>query len=285
MGKSTKENETKKTIRTKKEKVDELNTKKTTTSNEKKKNVSTKSTKKETLTVSKKKKNAVIKTTAKSSTTKKATTRKRKTASKKLEDSPKMKLDILEYYDLPYRYDQTVVKLLFQTPKTLFVYWDITDEDRKNYQKQYGENFFEDTKPVLVIHNETMNYSFEIEINDFANSWYFNISDPNCKYVIELGRRPKNQNIYFPDNYLYITSSNKLDAPNDKVLFNDNGGKIVYKNAKTHQLSEKDFGSITFMNNLKHIHSISDLYHKIYQQDILDELENQSVKNPSSGII
>ena len=70
------------------------------------------------------------------------------------------KINILEYYDLPYRYNQTVVKVLAQTPTTLFIYWDISDEDRNNFVKQYGENFFNDTKPVLIIHNKTMNYSF-----------------------------------------------------------------------------------------------------------------------------
>ncbi|MEI3434642.1 MAG: hypothetical protein V8R26_06685 [Clostridia bacterium] len=40
-----------------------------------------------------------------------------------------------------------------------------------------------------------MNYTFEIEINDFANCWYFNINDEKCEYVVELGRRPKNNNI------------------------------------------------------------------------------------------
>lgn len=286
MEKSTKENKTQKNVRAKKEKIDELKTTKTIVTDKKVKKSSTKSTRKEISETSKEKKSAVSKTTTRKSTSKKTTSsKKRKSTPKKLEDSPKMKIDLLEYYDLPYRYNQTIVKLLFQTPKTLFVYWDITDEDRENYQKQYGENFFENTKPVLVIHNETMNYSFEIEINDFANSWYFNVSDPNCKYVIELGRRPKNQDIALPNNYLYITSSNHLDSPNDHILFNHSDGKVIYKNAKTHQLSQKDFGSITYMNHLKHIYSISEFYHKIYEKNILDEIENHSIKNPSSGVI
>ena len=36
-----------------------------------------------------------------------------------------------EYYDLPYKYNKTVVKILAQTPKTLFVYWEISDKDRE----------------------------------------------------------------------------------------------------------------------------------------------------------
>ena len=38
---------------------------------------------------------------------------------------------LLEYYDLPYRYNETIVKILAQTPKKLFVYWDISDKDRR----------------------------------------------------------------------------------------------------------------------------------------------------------
>ena len=49
----------------------------------------------------------------------------------------------VEYYDLPYRYNQTVVKILAQTPTNLFVYWDISDEDRNSYIEQYGEDFFQ----------------------------------------------------------------------------------------------------------------------------------------------
>ena len=48
--------------------------------------------------------------------------------------------NIVEYYDLPYRYNQTVVKVLAQTPTNLFIYWDISDEDREQYVKEYLEN-------------------------------------------------------------------------------------------------------------------------------------------------
>ena len=93
-----------------------------------------------------------------------------------------------EFYDLPFRYNQTIIRILAQTPTTLFVYWEISDEDRTALKKQYGEYFFEITKPVLVVYNETLNYSFEIDIDDFANSWYLTVDDSNSKYKIELGR-------------------------------------------------------------------------------------------------
>ena len=39
-----------------------------------------------------------------------------------------------------------------------------------------------------------MKYSFEIPINDFANSWYLHINDSKCHYRVELGRRPNYYN-------------------------------------------------------------------------------------------
>lgn len=286
MEKSTKENKVKKVATTKKKTTTTAKSKSSTTKT--KKTTATKASKtvakKETTKKANATSSAVKKTIAKKAPTK-TTPKKKSSSTKKLDNTSKMKIDILEYYDLPYRYNQTVVKLLFQTPKTLFVYWDITDSDRENYQKQYGEHFFENTKPVLVVHNETKNYTFELEINDFANSWYFNIPDADCKYVIELGRRPKTNEVSIPNDYLYITSSNQLDTPNNRILFENTSGRVLYKNAKTHRLSEKDFGSITYMNNLKHIYSVSEFYHKIYEQELLQDAENRAMKNPTSGMM
>ena len=126
--------------------------------------------------------------------TKKTTsTAKKKTVTKKVKTTTPL-AEVVEYYDLPYRYNETIVKILYQSPETLFVYWDIADSDRENYIKQYGENFFNITRPVLIVHNDTMGYSFEIPINDFANSWYLHINDSKCNYRIELGRRPNYYN-------------------------------------------------------------------------------------------
>ena len=52
---------------------------------------------------------------------------------------------MIEYYDLPYRYNETVVKILAQTPKRMFVYWDISDSDREKYIKTFCEDLFEKT--------------------------------------------------------------------------------------------------------------------------------------------
>ena len=196
------------------------------------------------------------------------------------------KIEILEYYDLPYRYNQTVVKLLAQTPTTLFVYWDISDSDRENLIKSYGEKFFEETKPVLIIHNETNNYSFEVDINDFANSWYLHIPDSKCVYNIELGRRPiYKQNIqnninHTKTNYIYITSSNELEAPNDHILFDKLGDTVYFRNVKTNIIEGKKITSFSFIQNIGKIYNIYDVYKKMYPSE---DIKNFDFTNPSSG--
>ena len=197
------------------------------------------------------------------------------------------KIEILEYYDLPYRYNQTVVKVLAQTPTTLFIYWDISDDDRNNFIKQYGENFFNDTKPVLVIHNNTMHYSFEIDINDFANSWYLHVNDANCEYSVELGRRPKYYNderhVDIPNNYLYVSSSNTIEAPNDHVLFDKNLKTVYFKDVKTNIVTAKEITSISFIRNIGKIYNLYDLRSDFNKNSWINSNHWQlDLKNPSS---
>ena len=183
-----------------------------------------------------------------------------------------------EYYDLPQKYNKTVVKVLAQTPKTLFVYWEISDADIENFKKQYGDNFFETTKPVLIIHNDTLNYSFEVEINDFANSWYLHVNDSKSDYRIELGRRPFQINESIPTDYIYVTSSNEIESPNDHILFNNSQKMVYFRNVKTNVETSKPFVSLSFIKNMGKIYEIYDLYQELYKNE-----ENiEDLTNPSS---
>lgn len=267
-------------------------TKETTEKKDKKLNSRTTSAKKDSS--SSKKQNAksksATKSTAKSSNKKSKTVVSKKVATNKKTPSKKTSksttktskqklVNVLEYYDLPYRYNETTVKMLAQTPKTLFVYWEIADSDRENYIKQYGTDFSEKTKPVLIIRNTTMNYTFEIEINDFANCWYFNINDEKCEYSVELGRRPKENNYAnVPNNYLYITSSNKIESPNGHILFEKNQNVVFYKDVKTNKTFSKDIANFEFIKYFGKIYNIYDVYKKIYKKDEFLQKPN----NPTS---
>lgn len=278
--KSTSENIDKKTtIKQSKSKTTSKNTNKKSTS----KNIN-KSSKIDTNTT-KNKKSKSINSSKKGSA---KTNLKRSQVSPRTKKKRTPKVEILEYYDLPYRYNQTVIKILAQTPTTLFVYWDISDSDRENLINQYGEKFFDETKPVLIIHNESNNYSFEIEINDFANSWYLKIPDSKSVYSIELGRRQINiysKNIKpIKQNYLYITSSNKLEVPNNQILLNTLKDVVYFKNAKTNH--KEEFKISTFTKNINKIYNIYnvnniyDIYKTIYTSE---DIKNFDLNNPSSG--
>ncbi len=209
--------------------------------------------------------------------TKKTTTKKRTTT----KVAKTKKVETVEYYDLPYRYNQTIIKTLAQTPTTLFIYWDISDKDRENYENQYGKNFFEITKPVLIVYNDTLGYNFEIEINDFANSWYLHVADSKCNYRIELGRRPIQKNEDINVDYIYITSSNKIESPNDKILFNPNQKMIYFRNVKTNVVTSKSINTLSFIQNMGKFYDIYDFYKAIYQNENIEEIYNNS--NPSSS--
>lgn len=250
---------------------------KTTSSKKTAKAANSKTTSKTTGT-----KKATNNTTAKRSNSKKTTNKvAKKTVAKKVTKRVSKPLETVEYYDLPYRYNQTVIKLLAQTPTTLFIYWDISDKDRKTFEDQYGENFFNETRPVLIVHNDTLNYSFEVEINDFANSWYLHVADSKCDYRIELGRRPivKKDKLEHTD-YIYVTTSNELESPNDRILLNKEQKMVYFRNVKTGATQEKQFASLSFMRNMGKIYNIYDLYKTIYKNENVEDIYD--LTNPSS---
>ena len=201
----------------------------------------------------------------------------------------------IEYYDLPYRYNETVVKILAQTPKRLFVYWDVADSDRERYIKAFGENFFNDTYPVLLIHNDDKNYTFEVPINDFANSWYLDINDPKSKYTIQLGRKFREQaklvtinreqvrdeNIIIQNDYLPITTSNTLEVPNDHILFENLKPYVVYRNVKNYEEKVVDISNLEFAKKMGKVYNIYEVYKEIYKNEMEDE-SLLDLLNPSS---
>ena len=188
---------------------------------------------------------------------------------------------VAEYYDLPYRYNETIVRILYQTPTILFVYWDISDADRKKMQKEYGDNFFSQTKPVLKLINITKNYSFDIEINDFANSWYIHVPDSNCDYKVELHRKIIPEYPSANASYIYVSSSNKMEFPNDHILIDELPDHLRFRNTKTGTISIKDIATFHLIGIHK-IYNIHDFYKRFYSKDIWEEINASKMLNPSS---
>ena len=125
-----------------------------------------------------------------------------------------------------------------------------------------------------------MGYSFEIEINDFANSWYIHVSDSKCNYRIELGRRPIQKNEIINTDYIYVSSSNEIESPNDKILFDENQKMLYFRNVKTGIQTQKEVKNISLLRNMGKIYNIYDLYKSMYKNENVEEIFD--FLNPSS---
>lgn len=259
---------------------------KTVTKTTKKATTKKTATEKKTTTkkvVAKKTTSKAKSTTTKGTATKKTTTAKT-TTKKKTTTTKAKKLDtsiVAEYYDLPYRYNETIVKILYQTPAILFVYWDISDDDRNHFVEQYGEDFFNTTYPVLRIFNLTKGYDFEVPINDFANSWYIHTNDAGCDYKVELHRKPIEHQSSVQED-VYISTSNDIEFPNDHILLEQLPNVLRFKNVKTNEVTMRDISTLRFIG-IKGIHSIYDFYKKLFKDEILDEINGKKFMNPSSS--
>lgn len=181
-----------------------------------------------------------------------------------------------EYYDIPYTYNDTTVKILAQNPHTLFIYWDLSEKDRQEYIDKYGKDFFYKTKPYLIIKNESNGKSFDVEINDFANSWYVNVLDSYCKYTARLCRKVINNDIpLIKDNFLHIASSNIIEIPNDHVIFNDVPRNVVFFNTKTQESYTQTIDEVLIDNEFRKAFSkIYSKYKNTKKEDLLKDLSS-----------
>jgi len=177
------------------------------------------------------------------------------------EEASTQKSYITEYYDLPYGYNKTVIKLLAQTPNTLFVYWELSQDDVQAFIEKYGVNFFYETYPVLSVYNEDMNYYFDVNINDYANSWYIHVPNEDCRYTVKFKRVFKEPQ-YQREQSVDITVSNSIIIPNGHVVspFKNSGMQhIEYMNWKT---KKKYFKDVYYYNKSEFYKSDTDTYQK-----------------------
>lgn len=128
-----------------------------------------------------------------------------------------------EYYELPNKYNQTMIRLLVQSPTRMFVYWEVSDETVKNFSKQHLN--YSDCTPVLKITNITKNYSYTIPVDPYANNYYIEVEDSGCDYKVELGRWVK-------ADFVNIYTSNKATVPVSHPLSQNtfNADDILFAN-------------------------------------------------------
>ena len=86
----------------------------------------------------------------------------------------------------------------------------------------------------------------------------------------------KIDNLSIPNNYLHITSSNKIEAPNGHILFEKEQKTLFYRNVKTNETYSKNIANLQFIKHFGKIYTIYEMYKEIYKEDLTN------LNNPTS---
>jgi uncharacterized protein len=118
--------------------------------------------------------------------------------------------------ELPSAYDQDKIILQVRDPRWLHTYWELKDQTIQGLKNKLGHDFHR-AKKVLRVYDVTniifngvnANRFFDIQINDFANSWYVDTAGPGRSWCVDLG-------LMLPDGrFITILRSNVVQTPLD----------------------------------------------------------------------
>ncbi len=111
-------------------------------------------------------------------------------------------------------FDSDRLVLMVKDPRCLYAYWDISDNVREKYVKEFANDIWQRSTAALKITNVSQNSSFTININDAMDSTYINVPSSSSLYCVELGRLTS-------DNYfISILKSNYVVTPTDNISSN-----------------------------------------------------------------
>ena len=118
--------------------------------------------------------------------------------------------------ELPAFYDQDRIILQVRDPHWLHTYWEVRQKTLEDLRHRLGDDFSR-AKKVLRVYDVTnimfngsnANRFFDIQINDFASSWYVDTAGPGRAWCIDLG-------LMLPDGrFITILRSNVVQTPLD----------------------------------------------------------------------
>jgi len=127
---------------------------------------------------------------------------------------------------MPSGYGDSQITLLARDPYWLYAYWELSPESKDAFIRDFGLELWEKSVPALKVTNISKNESFFVRINDFSDSWYINVNDPNCLYVAELGRKVSER------FFISIANSNYVSTPGCSVSSNTAAYFINYNDLK-----------------------------------------------------
>lgn len=157
-----------------------------------------------------------------------------------------------EYYELPNKYDETSVKLLVQSPTRMYIYWDVSDF----FIEKFSREIYNNSVPFLIIENLTLGYSYEIQIDSFANNYYIQVADCDCDYKVKVIRKENNvSHLVTQSNVTHIPRSSPCDYNED----------IIFRNCVCLSITDK---FKLYANNRNNLKKYTDLSFSDYDDSI-----------------
>jgi hypothetical protein len=122
-----------------------------------------------------------------------------------------------EHKALPENYGTTEAALLPRDPNWMFIYWEITENSRKNLCKTHGEDLFQKGRQVIRVYDVSAADGdgaaryFDIPVMFEAKSWYVNVQEGGRAYCCEVG-------LVMPDgSFVGIVKTNTVNLPAGRV--------------------------------------------------------------------
>lgn len=116
---------------------------------------------------------------------------------------------------LPDGYGNTEAALLPRDPYWMFIYWEITENSKKNIINQIGQEAFEKSRKVIRVYevdeSDKPSRHFDIPFVMEAKNWYINVNECGKSYICEIG-------LITPDGrFIGIVKTNKVTLPKTGV--------------------------------------------------------------------
>ncbi|HAT71437.1 MAG TPA: hypothetical protein DCS63_01300 [Elusimicrobia bacterium] len=119
-----------------------------------------------------------------------------------------------EHKALPESYGDTEAALLPRDPNWMFIYWEITENSKKNTRRQHGEDVFQKGRQVIRVYDVTDGEAakyFDIPVMLEAKSWYVNVHESGRAYCCEVG-------LVLPDgSFIGLVKTNTVNLPGGRV--------------------------------------------------------------------
>ncbi len=118
--------------------------------------------------------------------------------------------------DIPYQYDQDKIVLQVRDPHWVHAYWELRSQTIEGLKARLGDDFLRAKKVLrvydvtnIIFNGSNANSFFDLQVNDFANSWYINTNGPGRAFCVDLG-------LILPDGrFITIVRSNVVQTPID----------------------------------------------------------------------